>query len=143
MRQRPFIAAGIAAGTAAGIAAGACGLLLAGVAQGAPQAAPGPATQQRSEVPDYERIGRFIYAFHRAVSVKRLTDPLVARRAPPELARRALELAQRYERIVQAHAALPDEELRATLREAESVGADLAAWWEAQSALNPRPVAAQ
>jgi hypothetical protein len=108
--------------------------LLSGAVQGAAQDAPATAEAAKpGKQRDYERIGRFIYAFHRAgVSVEQLTDPTLARRAPPELAQRAGALAVKYEQIVANQATAPDHELKATLREAELVGATIAQWWKEQ-----------
>lgn len=78
---------------------------------------------------DYERVGRFIYAFQRAgVSVDELKSADIARHAPPELATRAKRLAQKFEFIVKANASVPDAEIDMTLREAAAVSAAIADW---------------
>lgn len=109
------------------VLAAVCCLLPAGAAQ-AQAAGEVPAREKRA-VDEYERMGRFIYAFHRAgVSTEQLTDPVLARRGPPELAQRAGALAERFDQVVKQRAAVPDEELAATLREARAVGAAIALW---------------
>ena len=115
-----------------------CGVLAIGTAQGAGQAGEAkaaPVAQAvQSEAPHYERIGRFIYAFHRAgVSPEKLTDPAIARRAPPELAQRAAALAEKFDQIVKKQAACSDEEMKATLLEAQAVGAAIAQWRDGQA----------
>ncbi|MGH8854233.1 MAG: hypothetical protein ACREWI_08140 [Telluria sp.] len=106
-----------------------CGLLFAAAAQASAQDEQESAVARKPTVPEYERVGRFIYAFHRAgLSPEKLADPLIARRAPPELAQRAADLAEKFDAIVKQRARLPDEELKATLREAEHVSAALARW---------------
>lgn len=109
-------------------------LLLSGAAQVAAQDAPAAAEAAKpAKARDYERIGRFIYAFHRAgVSRERLTDPVLARRAPPELAQRAGALADKFDQILAKQVTASDEELKATLREAALVGAAIAQWWKEQ-----------
>jgi hypothetical protein len=80
-------------------------------------------------VPDYERVGRFIYAFHRAgVSIDELNGADIAKHAPAELAARARRLAQKFDFIVKAHAKVADAEIDATLREAVAMGASIANW---------------
>lgn len=79
--------------------------------------------------PDYDRVGRFIYAFQRAVprdDIERRT--LAGRHAPTPLLLRAGRLADEYDHILHAIAAVPDAEIEATLREAAAVGAALKAW---------------
>ncbi|SFD23052.1 hypothetical protein [Massilia yuzhufengensis] len=112
------------------IAAALCGLLAAGPLHAAQESG----APDKPAVPDYERIGRFIYAFHRTgANPEKLRDPLVARRAPPELATRAAELADKFDAIVKQRVTLPDDELKATLREAELVSAALWRWREGQA----------
>lgn len=110
-------------------------LLLARSAQASPQGTKGApeATAEQASSERYERIGRFIYAFHRAgVSVDKLTDPVLARRAPPELAQRAGALAEKFDQVVKQPAPVPDEELHAMLREAHEVGAAIHQWRQSQ-----------
>jgi hypothetical protein len=79
--------------------------------------------------PDYERVGRFIYAFHRIVTPEDLDlKALSAQHAPEEPRLRAGRLAREFERIVQRGASVPDAALEATLREAAEVHAVLQAW---------------
>jgi hypothetical protein len=84
-------------------------------------------------VPDYERIGRFLYGYQRIMAraaIDRKT--LVAQHAPAELLLRAGRLMDEFERITdrlgQNHAAVPDAQLDATLREAGEVAAAVDAW---------------
>jgi hypothetical protein len=85
------------------------------------------ATQQG--VPDYERVGRFLYGFQRIVASDDLDrKALAAQHAPPDLLMRAGRLADEFERIVQGGLRAPDAQLEATLREAAAVHAALAAW---------------
>lgn len=77
----------------------------------------------------YERIGRFIYAFHRSgLSVEALTSQDLAHNAPAALSSRARSLASKFEAIVKAPQAVPEAELQATLREAAMVSAALRDW---------------
>lgn len=77
--------------------------------------------------PDYERIGRFIYAFHRSgVSREELTSIEVAH-APPELAQRTQRLASEFDCILKANARVPDERIEAALREGAELGGALKA----------------
>jgi len=79
--------------------------------------------------PDYERVGRFIYGFHRIVARDALErKTLAAQHAPNELLLRAGALADEFDHIVQRSARVPDAEIDATLREAAAVQAALAAW---------------
>jgi negative regulator of sigma E activity len=81
------------------------------------------------KVPDYERIGRFIYAFHRAgVSIDELKGDDIAKHAPRELATRASRLAQKFDFILKAQARVPDAEIDAILRQAADMSASIAAW---------------
>jgi cytosine/adenosine deaminase-related metal-dependent hydrolase len=80
-------------------------------------------------VADYERIGRFIYAFHRTgVSINELTSDDFARQAPSELAARASRLAQKIDLIVKTHARVADAEIDATLHEAAAMHASITEW---------------
>jgi hypothetical protein len=83
----------------------------------------------RDGTPDYERVGRFIYGFHRILSLNDLDrKTLAAQHAPAELLLRVGRLADEFDRIVQHSAAMSDLQLDLTLREAEAVNAALAAW---------------
>jgi hypothetical protein len=89
----------------------------------------GGESPSRDGAPDYERIGRFIYAFHRAgASADKLRAPDLAAQAPSELAQRARSLADHVDRILMEHANVPDAELEATLREAAAVSAAIEQW---------------
>jgi hypothetical protein len=80
-------------------------------------------------VPAYERIGRFIFGFHRIVSRDELDrKSLAARHAPAELLSRAGRLADEFDRIVQNGGAVADVQMDVTLREAAEVQKALAAW---------------
>lgn len=77
---------------------------------------------------DYERIGRFIYRFHRIVARDDLEwKTLAARNAPDALRRRAHGLAAEFDHIVNSNA-VPDAEIDATLAEAAAVKELLTAW---------------
>ena len=80
--------------------------------------------------PDYERIGRFIYAFFRAGGgdAQDLEKPGRADGVPPDLAVRAHRLTVRFDAAVEMADAMPDAELRAILDEAAAVHAAIAAW---------------
>jgi hypothetical protein len=90
------------------------------------------ASPREDTMPEYERVGRFIYAFHRSVSRDDLDrKTLAGQGAPTELLLRAGKLADEFDCILKSmksSASVPDAELDATLREAEAVGAALAAW---------------
>lgn len=87
--------------------------------------------KREDTMPEYERVGRFIYGFHRGVPRDALdSKTLAGQGAPVELLLRAGRLADEFDRIVQKHASVPDAQLDATLREAADVGAALAAWRE-------------
>lgn len=72
---------------------------------------------------NYERIGKFIYAFHRMCG--RPLEDLAADALPegvtPELAARAASLAQRFNLLAKDFAAATDEDFAATLEEASAV----------------------
>lgn len=85
-------------------------------------AAPDP----RAGAPEYERVGRFIYGFHRFVARDDLDRRALAGKVPKELLLRAGALADEFGHIVHDSARVPDAEMQATLREAEAVGAALA-----------------
>jgi hypothetical protein len=84
-------------------------------------------------VPDYERIGRFLYGYQRIVARAGIDKKaLVEQHAPAELRLRAGLLIDEFDRIVDRigrnQAAVPDVQLDATLREASEVAAALEAW---------------
>lgn len=83
-----------------------------------------------SAASDYERIGRFIYAFFRAGGgdAQDLDKPGSAAGVPPDLAARAHRLTVRFDAAVEMADAVPDAELRAILDEASAVHAAIAAW---------------
>lgn len=92
--------------------------------------APGMATSSLPQASgrDFERMGRFIYRFHRSIARDDLDrGTLAARHAPPELLLRAGALADEFDHIVASNAA-SDAELDATLRESVAVASMLAAW---------------
>lgn len=91
--------------------------------------AAGPADE-----PDYQRVGRFIYAFHRAGVARQALTGFEMHAAPPALAARARLLAATFDHILQVHAQVPDDEIAAALREAGDLGAALAAWRAAAAA---------
>lgn len=83
--------------------------------------------------PAYERIGRFLYGYQRIVGAAGIDrKTLVAEHAPAELLLRAGRLMDEFERMTdrlgQNHAAVPDAQLDATLREAGEVAAAVDAW---------------
>lgn len=87
-------------------------------------AARGAGAQEASEdaSPAYERIGRFIYAFHRLGVTRAGLDELALADLPPELAQRGRLLAQRYDAIVAEQASGPRDVIEAVLREAAQFG---------------------
>jgi len=92
----------------------------------------------RATVPDYERVGRFVYAFHRVVSRDSLElKTLAAQHAPTPLLLRAGPLADEFDHILKDGAAVPQAEIDATLGEAAAVRTMLDAWRE--SATPPTP----
>ena len=71
---------------------------------------------------DYERIGRFIYSFHRVCgSVDELNVFASDVNVPPELAARAANLAEKFDYILKNCASVAECELESTLREASEV----------------------
>ena len=101
--------------------------------------ADGPAaTADRATVPDYERIGRFVYAFHRIVSRDSLErKTLAAQHAPTPLLLRAGQLADEFDHIVKDGASVPQAEIDATLNEAAAVRTVLDAWQQSGKPLTP------
>lgn len=80
-------------------------------------------------VPDYERIGRFIYSFHRICgSVETLTETALAESAPRELKVRAASLAQKFNHILENAASTVDSEFSATLKEASEIQMEIEKW---------------
>lgn len=78
---------------------------------------------------DYERIGRFIYSFHRICgSAGKLTDTELATDAPPELAKRAASLAQKFHHIMENPGSTAESELASTLHEAAEVQRGIDEW---------------
>jgi hypothetical protein len=78
---------------------------------------------------DYERIGRFIYAFHGICgSVDALTDTELAANAPPPLVQRAARVAQKYRHITSNFASTAEGELESTLREVTEVQSGIDEW---------------
>jgi len=121
MPARQLIAAAVAFGLAATSATTSAAT---SAAQEAASSAPSAAA------PDYERIGRFIYAFFRAGGgdAQDLGKPGRADGVPPDLAARAHRLTVRFDAAVEMADAMPDAELRAILDEAAAVHAAIAAW---------------
>ncbi|NNG21955.1 hypothetical protein [Telluria aromaticivorans] len=106
------------------------------------QAAPPVAAAEQGVAADYERAGRFIYAFHKAgMSLAALKAAGKEAALSPGLAGRAHHLAQHYERILAAQVTAPDEELRAVLDEAASLGAAIAQWQGSAAAKEPAAAA--
>jgi hypothetical protein len=96
------------------------------------------AVSGQAAVPGYERIGRFVYAFHRIVSRDSLErKTLAAQQAPTPLLLRAGQLADEFDHILKDGAAVPQAEIDATLGEAAAVRTMLDAW--RQSATPPTP----
>lgn len=94
-----------------------------------PQHAERVASHDAQAAAPYERIGRFIYAFHRTgLSIESLTSDELAKNAPPALSSRARNLAVRFESILKTPESVPDSELQATLQEAAQVSAALKQW---------------
>lgn len=75
---------------------------------------------------DYERIGRFIYAFQRAcIPMEELRSDQLKNGAPAELVQRAASLAQKFQHIVNNAASTSEIELESTLREAAELGGEI------------------
>lgn len=75
---------------------------------------------------DYERIGRFIYAYRRMCTpIERLRSGPLNLAAPPELVQRAASLDQRFQHIVNNAASTPEKELESTLRAAVQLTAEI------------------
>lgn len=74
-------------------------------------------------MPDYERIAKFIYSFHRVCGrpVEDLSADALPEGVSPELAARAASLAQRFNLLAKDFAAATDEEFAAALEEASAV----------------------
>lgn len=86
------------------------------------------ATLPQASEGKYERIGKFIYGFHRIIARTDLDrKTLAARHAPPELLLRVGSLADEFDHIL-ADNTVPDAEVEATLHEAVAVKKILAAW---------------
>jgi uncharacterized membrane protein len=78
---------------------------------------------------DYERIGRFIFSFHRVCgSVEGLAEPRLVRNAPRELAQRASDLSAAFHRIINNPASISENEIESTLRKATEVQAEIDRW---------------
>lgn len=92
--------------------------------------APSASAASAAAAPDFERIGRFIYAFFRAGGgdAQDLEKPGRAAGVPSALAARAHRLTVRFDAAVEMADAVPDAELRAILDEAAAVHAAIAAW---------------
>lgn len=75
---------------------------------------------------DYERIGRFIYAFQRTcIPMEELRSDQLKNAAPPVLVQRATSLAQKFKHIVSNAASTPEIELESMLREAAELGGEI------------------
>jgi hypothetical protein len=78
---------------------------------------------------DYERIGRFIYSFHRICgSVDELTKIGVDTSAPQELAARALRVVEKFEYVLKNSAFIAEAQLESTLRKAADLQAEIKEW---------------
>jgi hypothetical protein len=78
---------------------------------------------------DYERIGRFIYTFHRVCgSIDALNETALATNAPPELKDLASNLAQKFNHILKNAASTSEKELESTLNQASEVQAQISEW---------------
>jgi hypothetical protein len=77
---------------------------------------------------DYERIGRFIYGFHRICNPARLTELARDASAPQELVQRAANLAKTFENILATIGTVTDSELESTLSEATDVQKAIVEW---------------
>ncbi len=85
---------------------------------------------------DYERIGRFIYSFHRVCgSVDALTEIAQATNVPPALAKRVESLAKKFHNIMQPPASTTESEFESTLREASDVQSAINEWRNSGSLL--------
>lgn len=78
---------------------------------------------------DYERIGRFIYSFHRICgSVEALTGTALDTRTPRDLQERAANLARMFNQLLANAAFTAESELESTLREASEVQSEIDKW---------------
>ncbi|NVM78552.1 hypothetical protein FHW83_004380 [Duganella sp. SG902] len=78
---------------------------------------------------DFERVGRYIYAFHRAAApLDQLSGDDLATTLPSELAARAARLVRQFELRLKTFDAATDEELQASLEEAAAVRALIDEW---------------
>lgn len=78
---------------------------------------------------DYERIGQFIYSFHRICgSVEKLTEAASASNTPHDIKERAASLARKFDHILENAASTPESELEMTLHEASAAQAELDKW---------------
>lgn len=85
-----------------------------------------PASNDRM---DYERIGRFIYSFHRICgSVGELTEVGTDADAPQELAACALNVAEKFDYILKNSASIADEQFESTLRQAAELQTGINEW---------------
>lgn len=86
--------------------------------------------------PDYERIGQFIYGYQRLVGSYGVESAAVLQHGPRELADRVARLQQEHGAILatlHAQGDVADARFAATLREAQAVSLELAAWREQQT----------
>lgn len=77
---------------------------------------------------DYERVGKFIYAFHRVALPRDDLTHADMENAPPDIATRARRLADAFDHILAVLADVPDEEIDAVLREGAALGPIVRAW---------------
>lgn len=85
-----------------------------------------PASNDRM---DYERIGRFIYSFHRICgSADNLTEFGLDTSAPQELAERALSVALKFDYILKNRGSIAEGQFESTLREAADLQTGINEW---------------
>lgn len=86
-------------------------------------------SSQESETRPYERVGNFIYAFHRVIgSTENLNAISLSSSAPVDLAMRARDLAQKFDALSRTMDTATDAEMVETLREATAVKALIEDW---------------
>jgi len=78
---------------------------------------------------DYERIGRFIFSFHRVCgSVEALKEVSLVNGASQQLAARAHDLAKMFEGVVKNPNSIGESEIDSVLREATNVQVEIDKW---------------
>lgn len=78
---------------------------------------------------DYERIGRFIYSFHRVCgSTEALKEVSLTTGVPQEIAGRAHNLATIFDRVVKNPGSMTESDIDSILREATDTQSAIDVW---------------